>query len=70
MDRRSMDQIFDPSFTTKEGGEGTGLGLSIVHGIVRSYGGGAITVESQTAEAMEEPGAERPVLPADGGLRY
>jgi signal transduction histidine kinase/ActR/RegA family two-component response regulator len=46
MERRTMEQIFNPFFTTKERGEGTGLGLSIVHGIVRGYGG-AITVESQ-----------------------
>jgi signal transduction histidine kinase/ActR/RegA family two-component response regulator len=46
MDRTTIDQIFNPFFTTKGPGEGTGLGLAVVHGIVTSYGG-AITVSSQ-----------------------
>src|ERR1700692_5103056 len=33
------DKIFDPVFTTKEGGKGTGLGLSTAVGIVKSYRG-------------------------------
>lgn len=39
MDRKTMEKIFDPYFTTKEKGEGTGLGLSIVDSIVRKHGG-------------------------------
>lgn len=31
--------IFDPYYSTQEGGEGTGLGLAIVHGIVKRCGG-------------------------------
>ncbi|RLB17584.1 MAG: hypothetical protein DRG63_03560 [Deltaproteobacteria bacterium] len=46
IDRKIMDRIFDPYFTTKEKGEGTGLGLAVVHGIVKAHGG-AITVESE-----------------------
>jgi PAS domain S-box-containing protein len=41
-----LRRIFDPYFTTKQGGEGTGLGLAVVHGIVKSYRGG-ITVSSE-----------------------
>ncbi|MBU2488666.1 MAG: response regulator, partial [Proteobacteria bacterium] len=39
MDRRVLERIFEPYFTTKEVGEGTGMGLSVVHGIVTKYGG-------------------------------
>ncbi|RPJ72932.1 MAG: histidine kinase, partial [Desulfobacteraceae bacterium] len=39
MDPDTLQQIFDPYFTTKEPGEGTGLGLAVVHGIVKSHRG-------------------------------
>jgi signal transduction histidine kinase len=32
-------RIFEPFFSTKEGGRGVGLGLSIVQGIVARHGG-------------------------------
>jgi PAS domain S-box-containing protein len=38
-------RIFEPFFSTKEGGRGVGLGLSIVQGIVARHGG-SIAVES------------------------
>ena len=45
MEKRILERIFDPYFTTKEVGEGSGLGLSVVHGIIESHGG-IISVES------------------------
>jgi signal transduction histidine kinase len=39
MDERTMRQIFEPFYTTKEIGRGTGLGLSTVFGIVKQSGG-------------------------------
>ena len=39
MSEEIMSKIFNPFFTTKEGGKGTGLGLSISHGIVKDHGG-------------------------------
>jgi two-component system, cell cycle sensor histidine kinase and response regulator CckA len=35
----NLERIFEPFFSTKEGGSGTGLGLSTVYGIVRQTGG-------------------------------
>jgi PAS domain S-box-containing protein len=39
MDPRTVEQIFNPFFTTKDIGKGTGLGLSMVYGIVTAHGG-------------------------------
>ena len=39
MDKKTMDRIFEPYFTTKNKEEGTGLGLSVVFGIVENHQG-------------------------------
>lgn len=39
MAQETLDQIFEPFFTSKEIGQGTGLGLSMVYGIVKQNHG-------------------------------
>jgi two-component system, cell cycle sensor histidine kinase and response regulator CckA len=39
MDKATLENIFNPFFTTKEVGKGTGLGLSMVYGIVKNHHG-------------------------------
>ncbi|MFH0784471.1 MAG: PAS domain S-box protein [Pseudomonadota bacterium] len=39
MDKETLDQIFEPFFTSKGIGQGTGLGLSTVYGIVKQNNG-------------------------------
>ncbi len=39
MSSETLSKIFNPFFTTKDGGRGTGLGLSMVFNIVKQHGG-------------------------------
>jgi two-component system, cell cycle sensor histidine kinase and response regulator CckA len=39
MDKTTLENIFNPFFTTKEVGKGTGLGLAMVYGIVKNHHG-------------------------------
>lgn len=40
-----MDRLFEPFFSTRQGGTGTGLGLAVVQGVIEEWGG-AIDVQS------------------------
>jgi len=39
MDKNTLEQVFEPFFSTKPEGKGTGLGLSMVYGFVKQSGG-------------------------------
>jgi len=42
IEKKDIDRIFEPYFTTKKEGEGTGIGLAIAHGIVKGHDGSII----------------------------
>jgi two-component system cell cycle sensor histidine kinase/response regulator CckA len=49
IDKKTMDYIFDPFYTTKAMGQGTGLGLASAYGIVKAHAG-HIEVESEQVQ--------------------
>lgn len=47
MDQMTLNQIYDPFFTTKRSKGGTGLGLNIVHNMITNVLEGSISCESE-----------------------
>jgi two-component system, NtrC family, sensor kinase len=62
----NLRRVFDPFYTTKEGGQGTGLGLTICYGIVDDHAG-RIRVDSRPGNGstftIELPIVQGPQLP-------
>jgi CheY-like chemotaxis protein len=47
-----LDRVFDPFFTSSEGGEGTGLGMYVSQGIIEDHGG-LISVNNSNGSGVE-----------------
>ena len=58
---RSMDKIFEPFYSTKQGIQGLGLGLPICQKILDRYGG-RLVVESQPGAGNHGCGLSCPML--------
>lgn len=52
IEKKVLDKIFQPFFTTKPTGQGTGLGLSLSYDIVKAHGG-ELKVETTEGEGSE-----------------
>ena len=65
MDKKILERIFEPYFTTKGVGEGSGIGLAIVHGIVKKHGGSIVCDSKKnqgTVFTILIPAYDRPVM--------
>jgi PAS domain S-box-containing protein len=64
MDQGTIEQMFEPFFSTKDKSKGTGLGLAMVYGFVKQSGG-AVKVDSRigqgTTVRMYLPRIDQPV---------
>ena len=47
IDKKIINKVFEPLFTTKQIGKGTGLGLAVTYGIIKTHEG-SISIESNT----------------------
>jgi len=55
IEKKNLEKIFTPFFTTKEMGKGTGLGLPLVYGIIKMHKG-KINVKSNSDKEKGETG--------------
>lgn len=46
MDQQTLEQVYDPFFTTKQLGDGHGMGMATVHGIIENLTGGITAASS------------------------